>query len=327
MSSIPYSRYIVGHIPWYSFLIVIGALAAIILACREECRAGLPKDTVIDLALFLLPGGIIGARLYYVIFSWPQFRHDLLSVLRIWEGGLAIYGGIIGGLLVLILFCRKRRLSALTLCDIIAPGLVLAQALGRWGNWFNIEAYGMTITDPALCSFPFAVQVPEDGYAWHMATFFYESLWNLLVFVFLMIGRRKRLRLRGDVFCFYLLMYAAGRLVIEELRLDSLYASSSIRVSQLLSILLCIGVVIRYTVLLSRQGQLSAPLKYAVLPVSAAASVLALVFALFGSFSASWPLSGIVLFLSGYSLIMIAALLLLHHALLLPEVRHADDEA
>ena len=311
MSSIPYSRYIVGRIPWYSFLIVIGALMAIVLACREERRAGLPKDTVIDLALFLLPGGIIGARLYYVIFSWPQFRHDLLSIFRIWEGGLAIYGGIIGGLLVLILFCRKRRLSALTLCDIITPGLVLAQALGRWGNWFNIEAYGLTVTDPSLCFFPFAVQVPEDGYAWHMATFFYESFWNLLVFVFLMIGRRKRLRLRGDVFCFYLLLYAAGRLVIEELRLDSLYATSSVRVSQLLSILLCIGVVIRYTVLLRRQERLSAPLKYTVLPVSAAASVLALVFALFGSFSASWPLSGIVLFLSGYSLIMIAVLFLL----------------
>ena len=327
MSSIPYSRYIVGRIPWYSFLIVIGALMAIVLACREEHRAGLPKDTVIDLALFLLPGGIIGARLYYVIFSWSQFRHDLLSIFRIWEGGLAIYGGIIGGLLVLILFCRKRRLSALTLCDIITPGLVLAQALGRWGNWFNIEAYGLTVTDPSLCFFPFAVQVPEDGYAWHMATFFYESFWNLLVFVFLMIGRRNRLRLRGDVFCFYLLLYAAGRLVIEELRLDSLYATSSVRVSQLLSILLCIGVVIRYTVLLRRQERLSAPLKYAVLPVSAAASVMALVFALFGSFSASWPLSGIVLFLSGYSLIMIAVLFLLHHALPLPEVRHADDEA
>lgn len=327
MSSIPYSRFIFGQVPWYSFLIVIGASFAIFLAAREERRIGLPKDTIIDLALFLLPCGIIGARLYYVIFSWIQFKDDPLSIFRVWEGGLAIYGGIISGLLVLLLFCRKRRLSALTLCDIIAPGLVLAQALGRWGNWFNIEAYGLTVTDPALCFFPYAVQVPEDGYAWHMATFFYESFWNLFVFVFLMIGRRKSLRLRGDVFCFYLLLYAAGRLVIEELRLDSLYASSSVRVSQLLSILLCIGVVIRYTVLLRRQERLSAPLKYTVLPVSAAASVLALVFALFGSFSASWPLSGIVLFLSGYSLIMIAVLFLLHHALPLPEVRHADDEA
>ena len=327
MSSIPYSRFIFGQVPWYSFLIVIGASFAIFLAAREERRIGLPKDTIIDLALFLLPCGIIGARLYYVIFSWIQFKDDPLSIFRVWEGGLAIYGGIISGLLVLLLFCRKRRLSALTLCDIIAPGLVLAQALGRWGNWFNIEAYGLTVTDPALCFFPYAVQVPEDGYAWHMATFFYESFWNLFVFVFLMIGRRKSLRLRGDVFCFYLLLYAAGRLVIEELRLDSLYASSSVRVSQLLSILLCIGVVVRYTVLLRRQERLSAPLKYTVLPVSAAASVLALVFALFGSFSASWPLSGIVLFLSGYSLIMIAVLFLLHHALPLPEVRHADDEA
>lgn len=327
MSSIPYSRFVFGHIPWYSFLIVAGALAAIVLACREERRAGLPKDTVIDLALFLLPGGIIGARLYYVIFSWPQFQHDFLSVFRVWEGGLAIYGGIIGGLLVLLLFCRKRRLSALTLCDIIAPGLVLAQDLGRWGNWFNIEAYGLTVTDPALCFFPFAVQVPEDGYAWHMATFFYESCWNLLVFVFLMVCRRKRLRARGDVFCFYLLLYAAGRLVIEEFRLDSLYASSSVRVSQLLSILLCVGVTARYALLLNRLGRLSAPLKYALLPLAAAASVFALIFALFDSFSASWPLYGTVLFLCGYSLIMIISLFLLHHAMPLPEVAHADDEA
>ena len=327
MSSIPYSRYVFGQIPWYSFLIVIGASLAIFLASREERRAGLPRDTVIDLALFLLPGGIIGARLYYVLFSWSQFKDDLLSIVRVWEGGLAIYGGIIGGLLVLLLFCRKRRLSLLALCDIIAPGLVLAQSIGRWGNWFNIEAYGLTVTDPSLCFFPFAVQVPADGYAWHLATFFYESLWNLLVFVFLMIGRRKRLHRRGDVFCFYLLLYAAGRLVIEELRLDSLYASSSVRVSQLLSILLCIGVTVRYALLLRRQERLFPPLKYALLPLAAAASVFALIFALFGSFSASWTVSAVVLFLSGYALVMIVTLFLLHHALPIPEVEHADDEA
>ena len=180
MSSIPYSRYLIGPIPWYSFLIVTGVLIAVFLACREERRTSLPKDTVIDLALWLLPGGIIGARIYYVLFSWDSFRDDLLSVFRIWEGGIAIYGGIIGGLVVLLLFCRARRLPPLQLCDIIVPGLAIAQCIGRWGNWFNIEAYGLTVTRPGLCFFPFAVQVPADGFSWHLATFFYESLWDLM---------------------------------------------------------------------------------------------------------------------------------------------------
>ena len=176
MSSIPYSRYLVGSIPWYSILIVTGVVLAIALACHEERRAGLPRDTVIDLALWLLPFGIAGARIYYVVFSWDSFRNDLLSVFRIWEGGLAIYGGIIAGVIVLLVFCRVRKMRPLPLCDIIVPGLALAQCIGRWGNWFNMEAYGFTVTDPRLCFFPFAVQIPADGYAWHLATFFYESL-------------------------------------------------------------------------------------------------------------------------------------------------------
>ena len=327
MSSIPSSRYIFGTIPWYSFLIVTGVVIAIILACREEKRAGLPKDTVIDLALWLIPFGIIGARIYYVVFSWEQFRYDLLSVFRIWEGGIAIYGGIIAGLIVLLLFCRNRHLSAFLLCDMIAPGLVFAQAIGRWGNWFNIEAYGLQVSDPALCFFPFALQVPAEGNAWHLATFFYESVWNMCIFIFLMIGRRKRLNARGDVFCFYLLLYASGRLVIENLRLDSLYAASSVRVSQLLSILICLFVIIRYIVLLHRQKRLSASLRNVVLPLASASTVFALVYALFSSFSAGWPVYRSFLFLTGYAVIMIVSLFLLHHALVLPEVRNADDEA
>ena len=111
MLSIPYSRYIVYPIPWYSFLIVLGAALAVILASREERRVGLPKDTIIDLTLRLLPIGILGARLYYVIFSFDQFRSDLFSIFRIWEGGLAIYGGVIAGIITILVFARRRRLS------------------------------------------------------------------------------------------------------------------------------------------------------------------------------------------------------------------------
>ena len=211
--SVPYSSKIFGLIPWYSFLIVTGAAIAIWLAVREERRTDLKKDTVIDFALWVLPAGIIGARLYYVVFSWDQFKDDLLSVFRIWEGGIAIYGAVIAGLLTALIFSRKRKVSFLTLCDMIAPGLILAQAIGRWGNYFNQECYGLAVNNPSLQFFPFAVQISNGaGREWHMATFFYESVWNLAVFVFLLIARRKWFHYRGDVISFYAFCYACGRL-------------------------------------------------------------------------------------------------------------------
>ena len=252
MSAAP-SRMLFGVIPWYSFLIVLGVVIAIVLAVREENRAGLGKDTVIDFTLVVLPCGIIGARIYYVVFSWDQFRNNLASVFRIWEGGIAIYGAVIGGLLAAWLFARRRRISFFTLCDVIAPGLILAQAIGRWGNYFNQECYGAAVTDPSLQFFPFAVFIRSDtSNPWHMATFFYESVWNLLVFVFLLIARRKLFRYRGDVISFYAMFYACGRLVIEDFRTDSLYAASSVRISQLLSVLICILILIRYIRLFRR---------------------------------------------------------------------------
>ncbi len=139
---IPYSRYLVYPVTWYSVLILSGAALAIILASRLEKRESLPADTVVDLALWLFPFSLVGARIYYVAFSWSAYRDDPLSVFRVWEGGMAIYGGILAGLLVVLLFCRRRRLPVLSVCDIIVPGLALAQAIGRWGNYFNMEAYG-----------------------------------------------------------------------------------------------------------------------------------------------------------------------------------------
>lgn len=245
---VPYSRFLFGIIPWYSFLIVAGAAIAIILAVREEKIAGLEKDTVIDFSLWVLPCGIIGARIYYVIFAWEQFRNDFPAVFRIWEGGIAIYGAVIAGLLTAFLFCRHRKISFLTLIDLIAPGLILAQAIGRWGNYFNQEAYGLLVSDPSLCFFPFAVLIHSSaGASWHMATFFYESCWNLIVFFFLLYARRRWFRYTGDVFFFYAFLYACGRLIIEDFRMDSLYASS-IRISQLLSLIICMGLMLYYLI-------------------------------------------------------------------------------
>lgn len=237
--AVPYSRYLIGSLPWYSVLIVSGILCAILLCSREEKHLGLPQDTVIDLALWVVPFGVIGARAYYVLFSWEMFASDPISVFYVWQGGLAIYGGVIGGVIAVMLFAWRKRINPLILTDMIVPTLALAQAIGRWGNYFNMEAYGAPITDPAWQFFPAGVLIPSaDGYTWHMATFFYESAWNLAVFGILWFLIRKRKKRHGVVTLWYALLYGAGRFMIEGLRTDSLMAGG-LRVSQLLSLLLC----------------------------------------------------------------------------------------
>lgn len=234
-------RLLFGVIPWYSVMIICGILAAILLCEREEKRLGLPEDTVIDLALRLVPCGIVGARLYYVAFSWEAFADNPLSILYVWQGGLAIYGGVIGGLIAVVLFALRRKLPPLQLTDMIVPTLALAQAIGRWGNYFNMEAYGAEITDPAWQFFPAGVLIPQGGeYVWHMATFFYESMWDLLVFLILWFVIRRRKEHHGVVTCWYALLYGAGRFVIEGLRTDSLM-TGNLRVSQVLSAALALG--------------------------------------------------------------------------------------
>lgn len=246
--AMPASRYIFGTLPWYSVTMVCAILSALLLAQGEEKRRGLPKDTVVDLALRLIPCGIIGARLYYVAFTWNLFRENPIAILEIWKGGLAIYGGLIGGFLAALVFARRRKLNLLTLIDMIVPGLALAQCIGRWGNYFNMEAYGLPITNPTFQFFPMAVLIPEGGtQVWHMATFFYESLWDFGVFIALRC-LRKPCRRPGDLFGWYVLLYGAGRLLIEGLRMDSLMTSGgSARISQLLSVAGCLIVYLLMT--------------------------------------------------------------------------------
>ncbi len=310
--SVAPSRKIFGLIPWYSFLIVLGAAIAVFLAVREEKRTDFKKDTVLDFVLVLLPSGIIGARIYYVAFSWSQFRNNLISVLKIWEGGIAIYGGVIAGLIAAWIFCRRRSISFLTLCDLIAPGLILAQAIGRWGNYFNQECYGLSVLNPALQFFPFAVQIREaEGLQWHMATFFYESLWNIFVFIFLMIARRKWFRYRGDVFFFYAFLYACGRLIIEDFRMDSLYASSSIRISQLLSVIVCLFLLIRYVWLFRTTEKVHSPLT--IFPVFlAVVTDLAASLWLSGLLHTDFPVLTRFLLLAGCSTVNIISLFILY---------------
>ena len=326
MFSVPYSRYILYPVPWYSFLIVVGVALAVFLAGCEERRLGIKKDTVIDLVLWLLPFGIIGARIYYVIFSWDQFRPDPLSVLRIWEGGIAIYGAVIADLVVIVCFSRHRSLSSLLLCDMFAPGLALAQAIGRWGNYFNMEAYGLPLHNSALCIFPLAVQITENGsQIWHMATFFYESVWDLSVFCFLMFARHRFLRHKGDTFFFYVFLYASGRFVIEDLRMDSLFISSSVRTSQLLSALACIGIILYYLILIRRTGSLNAVIRFLVIPVVLISSGFQLLYSLSGVIQEQLSFFTRLLLLSGSSLSMIASLFTIF-PFIHQEVTNADNQ-
>jgi len=225
-----------GVISVYGLLIALGILLAVILCQYESKRRSLPQDTGIDMALWAVPFGVIGARIYYVLFRLDVYLADPLSALAFWQGGLAIYGGVIGGALGLYLLSRRSRLPFRTLLDVVAPVLILAQAIGRWGNFFNGEAYGAVIKNTALQFFPIAVFT--DG-AWHMATFFYESCWDLAGFAVLWRYRLRTSR-PGNVFLMYLMFYGAGRAVIEGLRTDSLMLGS-IRVSQLLSVVLCVA--------------------------------------------------------------------------------------
>ncbi len=254
MPAQPSSRLIFGVLPWYSFLIVCGMVIALILAIREEKRVGLPQDTVLTLVLWMIPAAIIGARIYFVAFSWNEYASDPIRILYIWEGGLAIYGGIIAGLITCAIFSKIKKISLLTLCDIIAPGLAIAQGIGRWGNYFNMEAFGLPVTNPSLQFFPFAVLINEGGgQVWHMATFFYESLADILIGLFLLSVRHKKIKKTGDTFCWYLLLYGAARLITEHYRMDSLFSTGgSFRISQILSVAMCLGVLIYFSIRMIR---------------------------------------------------------------------------
>lgn len=229
---------------WYGVLMAVGILIAVMLAMREAKRKNISEDAMLDLCLVIIPCGIVGARLYYVLFELDQYLSNPIRMLYIWEGGLAIYGAVIGGLLGLLIYARIKKIRFLKLADCIAPGLVLAQAIGRWGNFFNQEAYGAPITNPNLWWFPFAVYIENSPlkHPFYYATFFYESMWCLLVFAFLWFYLRKRTKHDGDMLIAYAVLYGFERMFIEGLRTDSLWLIKDVvRVSQLLSFIVFVA--------------------------------------------------------------------------------------
>lgn len=247
---------------WYGILIVLGVLLAVLLACAREKKLGLKKDTALDIALIALPAAIVCARAYYVIFRWEYYAANPGDILNIRQGGLAIYGGIIGGILAGWLYCRARKIPASRGLDLAAPSIALGQAIGRWGNFLNQEAYGAAVMNPRLQFFPLSVYIENSG--WHYAAFFYESAWCLLIVLFLLAAEKKRFFKRsGDIFGAYLLLYTLERALVEGLRTDSLYLGP-LRVSQLLSLAAALAVCL---LLARRKGRLPAGLK--ILPACA----------------------------------------------------------
>lgn len=231
---------------WYGVIIATGAILGLYIVTKESNRLGMQKDLMVDLIVFAVPISILFARLYYVIFEWENYvGGPWWKVFAVWEGGLAIHGALIGAVVTAIVFARVKKISFWQLADIAAPGLILGQAIGRWGNFMNQEAHGGPMSQAAYENFhqylpDFIMnQMCIDGVMYY-PTFLYESFWNILVLILLLYLRRRH-PLRGELFLTYLMTYSVGRFFIEGLRTDSLYIVGQIRTAQLLSIVLIVA--------------------------------------------------------------------------------------
>lgn len=234
------------EIHWYAICIVTGMVLAVWLAIKEAPRKGMTSDDIMDFILLAFPIAILGARLYYVVFQWSYYSQHPDEIIAIWNGGIAIYGALLAGALVLLVFSYRRKINAYDFLDIAAPGVMLAQSLGRWGNFFNQEAYGKVVAQLNYLTKFIRDQMYIEG-SYRVPTFLYESLWNLLGFaIIISLRHRPGLLKRGEVAWFYLVWYGCGRFAIEGLRTDSLMLGS-LRVSQWLSLVLVIlGLVMTY---------------------------------------------------------------------------------
>lgn len=231
-------------IRWYALFIVSGMLLAVYLAMKEAPRRKIIPDDILDFILIAFPLAIIGARLYYVIFDFNYYASQpWTEIFAVWHGGLAIYGGLLTGAIVLFIFSYYHAIHPLDFLDIAAPGVMIAQAIGRWGNFVNQEAYGKAVKSLNYLPDFIKNQMYIDG-SYRVPTFLYESMWNLLGFVIIMsLRHRPHFFKQGEITFFYLTWYGCGRFVIEGMRTDSLMFLG-MRVSQWLSaILVIIGIV------------------------------------------------------------------------------------
>ncbi len=217
------------EVRWYGVLIAGAVLIGVFLALKEVMRQQLDADKFMNIFLAAIPAAFIGARLYYVLFNLDYYGANPREIFAVWHGGLAIHGGLIAAFFTAFLMMRRYRISCWQGFDITAPSIVLGQAIGRWGNYFNQEAYGYA-ADPA--KIPWAMYI--DG-AYRHPAFLYESVWNICIFIFLLWLRRRRNLRRGDVILSYAFLYSFGRMIIEAFRTDSLVLWGGIRAAQALS--------------------------------------------------------------------------------------------
>src|SRR5690625_4081234 len=248
---------------WYGVIIATGLFLGLYLATKEADRLGLKKDLIVDLIVFATPIAILFARIYYVIFEWEMYQGGpWWKLIAVWEGGIAIHGALIGAVLTAIVYARIKKVSFWQLADIIAPSLILGQAIGRWGNFMNQEAHGGPMSEAAYENFhqylpDFIMnQMCIDGIMYY-PTFLYESLWNILIFIILILLRKYN-PLRGNIFLSYVILYSIGRFFIEGLRTDSLYFGP-IRQAQLFSVTL---IVIAIVVMIVRRKMNLADRRY-----------------------------------------------------------------
>ena len=228
-------------IRWYGILISAGVVLAIIISYVRAPKHQIDPENVLDAAIWLLPFGIVGARAYYVLFSWEMYKNDLPEIFNIRAGGLAIHGGLIFGILGVFIMTRIKKVDFLALLDLFAPAVALAQSIGRWGNFFNSEAYGTPT------NLPWAIVV--SGQKVH-PTFLYESIWCLLLFIFLLIVDRRG-SFKGEIFSLYGMLYSFERFFVEALRTDSLYIGP-FRQAQVISVCIFIFSLILFIVCRSR---------------------------------------------------------------------------
>ncbi|BDR60248.1 prolipoprotein diacylglyceryl transferase [Lactobacillus xylocopicola] len=234
-------------VKWYGVIMACAIILAVSMAIVEGRKRQIASDDFLDLLLWAVPLGYLGARLYYVIFEWPYYAQHPDQIIAIWNGGIAIYGGLLAGLVVLLVFCYKRMLPPFLMLDVITPGVMAAQIIGRWGNFFNQEAHGGPTTQAFLQGLhlpAFIIDQMKIGGVYYQPTFLYESCFNLLgLVIILALRHKKHLFKQGEVFMLYLAWYAVVRFFVEGLRTDSLYLSGTIRVSQMLSLVLLVAVI------------------------------------------------------------------------------------
>lgn len=243
---------------WYGIIIAVGILLGYFVAQRALVKAGLHKDTLVDIIFYSALFGFIAARIYFVIFQWPYYVENPSEIIKIWHGGIAIHGGLIGGFIAGVIVCKVKNLNPFQIGDIVAPSIILAQGIGRWGNFMNHEAHGGPVSRAFLEQLHLPNFIIENMYIngqYYHPTFLYESIWDVAGFIIL-VNIRKHLKL-GETFFLYLTWYSIGRFFIEGLRADSLMLTSNIRVAQLVSILL---ILISISLIVYRRIKYNPPL-------------------------------------------------------------------